>query len=57
MTGEDIEIIGSGRTDMGVHSLGQVVNFKTNSDMSLEKMNEYLYRYLPEDMVIKDKTG
>lgn len=54
MTGEDIEIIGSGRTDMGVHSLGQVVNFKTNSDMSLEKMNEYLYRYLPEDMVIKD---
>ncbi len=54
MTGEDIEIIGSGRTDMGVHSLGQVVNFKTNSDMSLEKMNEYLYRYLPEDIVIKD---
>lgn len=54
MTGEDIEIMGSGRTDMGVHSLGQVVNFKTNSDMSLEKMNEYLYRYLPEDMVIKD---
>ena len=54
MTGEDIEIIGSGRTDMGVHSLGQVVNFKTNSDIRKEKMNEYLYRYLPEDMVIKD---
>ncbi|WP_042274881.1 tRNA pseudouridine(38-40) synthase TruA [[Clostridium] dakarense] len=52
MTNENIEIIGSGRTDMGVHAYGQVANFKTNSDMSIKKMEAYLYEYLPEDIVI-----
>lgn len=54
MTNENIEIIGSGRTDMGVHAYGQVANFKTNSDMSLKKMQKYLTEYLPEDIVIKE---
>lgn len=54
MTEEKIEIIGSGRTDMGVHAYKQVANFKTNSNLSVEKMNDYLYKYLPEDIVIKD---
>jgi tRNA pseudouridine38-40 synthase len=53
MTEENIEIIGSGRTDMGVHAYGQVVNFKTLSDKSIEKMQKYLYDYLPEDIVIR----
>lgn len=52
MTNESIEIIGSGRTDMGVHAYGQVANFKTNSNLSIEKMKSYLYEYLPEDIVI-----
>lgn len=52
MTDEEIEIIGSGRTDMGVHAYNQVANFKTNSEMSLKKMQAYLYEYLPEDIVI-----
>ncbi len=54
MTDEEIEIIGSGRTDMGVHAYGQVVNFKTNSTISIEKMKTYLYEYLPEDIVVKN---
>ncbi|MBO3443985.1 tRNA pseudouridine(38-40) synthase TruA [Clostridium sp. CCUG 7971] len=52
MTDENIEIIGSGRTDMGVHAYGQVANFKTNSEMSIKKMEAYLYEYLPEDIVV-----
>ncbi len=53
MTEEEIEIIGSGRTDMGVHAIGQVANFKTNSDMSIQKIKSYLYEYLPEDIVVR----
>ena len=52
MTEEKIEIIASGRTDMGVHALGQVANFKTKSDLSVEKMQKYLYKYLPESIVV-----
>ena len=37
ITGEDVELNASGRTDAGVHSLGQVANFKTESDLSIEK--------------------
>ena len=29
ITGEDVELIASGRTDAGVHSFGQTANFKT----------------------------
>jgi tRNA pseudouridine38-40 synthase len=54
MNDESIEIIGSGRTDVGVHGIGQVANFKTNSDMSIEDIKDYLYKYLPEDIVVSD---
>ena len=36
MCGEPVEIAASGRTDAGVHALGQVANFHTESDMSTE---------------------
>ena len=52
LTEEKIEIVASGRTDMGVHALGQVVNFKTNSTKSVEKIQKYLYKYLPESIVV-----
>lgn len=54
MANENIEIIGSGRTDMGVHAYGQVVNFKTNSPLSLNKMHKYLYEYLPQSIAIRE---
>ena len=37
ITGEKVELIASGRTDAGVHALGQVANFKTNSTIPTEK--------------------
>lgn len=38
ITGENVELNASGRTDAGVHSLGQTANFKTNSKIDISKM-------------------
>lgn len=47
-----IKIIASGRTDAGVHALGQVANFKTGSDITLEKLRKALNAVLPADIAI-----
>ena len=52
MCGETIELQGSGRTDAGVHALGQVANFHTDCAMSPEEMRIYINRYLPEDIAV-----
>ena len=53
LTGEDCLLIGSGRTDAGVHALGQVANFKTSSKIPADKFSYALNSFLPEDIVIK----
>ena len=50
--GEPIEISGSGRTDAGVHAMGQVANFHCESTVSAAQILEDLRRYLPEDIGI-----
>ena len=49
---EPIEIIGSGRTDAGVHAKGQVANFHCESTMEAEEILRNLRKYLPEDIGI-----
>lgn len=49
---EPIEVSGSGRTDAGVHAVGQVANFHCHSAMSAEEILSQLRRYLPEDIGI-----
>jgi len=46
-------VIGAGRTDAGVHALGQVVNFKTESGIPLERLCVALNSVLPPDIVAK----
>ena len=52
MTGEEIEVIGCGRTDSGVHAKGFIANFKTESTIPSNKFREALNYRLPEDIVI-----
>lgn len=54
MTNEDVELFCGARTEVGVHAYGQVVNFKTTTDMSLLDIKRYLNRYLPMDIAIVD---
>jgi tRNA pseudouridine38-40 synthase len=54
MTGEDIQVIGCGRTDTGVHAESYAANFQTNYMASIDAMVDYLYEYLPEDIVVKN---
>ncbi len=52
MCKEAVGLQGSGRTDAGVHALGQVANFHTDCTMSPEEMRSYINRYLPEDIAV-----
>lgn len=50
--GETIKIIGSGRTDAGVHALGQVANFHCHSNLSTDEIQKNINSKLPEDIVL-----
>ncbi len=50
---ETIEVIGASRTDAGVHALGNVAVFDTQSRMPAEKISYALNQRLPEDIRIQ----
>ncbi len=54
ITGENISLLGSGRTDSGVHALGQVANFKTESNIKAAEFQKGLNSTLPKDITILD---
>lgn len=51
-TGEENEIIGASRTDAGVHALGNIAVFDTESPIPSDKMYMVLNRLLPDDISI-----
>lgn len=50
MTSAPVSLISSGRTDAGVHALGQVASFRTNSSLSPEIIKKGLNSMLPPDI-------
>ena len=50
LTGEEVRIAGSGRTDSGVHAVGQVVSFQTGSTIPVENWSRALNNRLPADI-------
>lgn len=53
---EDIHVIGASRTDAGVHSLGNMAVFDTDSRIPAEKISYALNRRLPEDIVVQSSA-
>ena len=53
LLGEKIEIMGASRTDAGVHALGNVAVFDTNTRIPGEKISYALNQRLPEDIRIQ----
>lgn len=54
LTGETLRITGAGRTDSGVHALGQVANFRTRCTIPADKVQLALQTHLPEDVIIRN---
>lgn len=52
MTGDAVTLYGAGRTDAGVHALGQAANFRTASGLAVKKFRDGLNFHLPHDILI-----
>lgn len=58
LTGEvGIRVNASGRTDAGVHALGQVVNFRSGRQLGPEVLLRGLNALLPADVVVREAAG
>lgn len=52
LAGKEIEVIGAGRTDAGVHAQAMVANFRLDTTLSEEEIRDYFNRYLPDDICV-----
>lgn len=52
VTGHEVRTIASGRTDAGVHALGQVVGFRTETHLSADVLRRALNAELPHDVAV-----
>ena len=54
ITGEEVHLIASGRTDAGVNALAQIANFRTNSNIEIEKLPYAINSKLKKSILIKN---
>lgn len=54
MCGGEVEVIGAGRTDGGVHAKGMVANAWLETERDCEEIRDYMNRYLPDDIAIRE---
>ncbi len=54
--GERVRVVGAGRTDAGVHALGQVGHFRTGRDREVQAIFRGVNSLLPDDIVVKAVT-
>jgi len=56
VTAKKVEVIGAGRTDAGVHALGQVANFIIDHSLEPERFRDALNYYLPREIRVKESS-
>jgi len=56
VTGEDVQVIGAGRTDAGVHALAQTANFHLEKPRDVSFLAEEINRHLPDDISVYTVT-
>lgn len=54
VTSTAVRIVGGGRTDTGVHALGQVVSFVVEWNHPLENLKKALNAHLPQDIAVRE---
>ncbi|MDD7204875.1 MAG: tRNA pseudouridine(38-40) synthase TruA, partial [Lachnospiraceae bacterium] len=54
LAGKQVEVIGSGRTDAGVHAVGQVASFHMPKHFSKDEIFIWLNEHLPADIAVTD---
>ncbi len=54
ITSENIKLIGAGRTDQGVHALGQVANFHTESQIPLHSLKKGINSLVGDDLHVRE---
>ena len=50
---DNVNVVGSGRTDSGVHALGQVANFKIDTNMDEEDLRKAINANIPKDIKVE----
>lgn len=54
LTGEKVKIRGAGRTDAGVHAVGQVCDFTLEKDFDVNRFPRAINHFLPQDISIRE---
>jgi tRNA pseudouridine38-40 synthase len=53
LTGESVALVAAGRTDAGVHALGQVINFQLERPFAVDRLPAALNARLAPDLVVR----
>ena len=55
--GQSVTVIGAGRTDAGVHARAMTCNVLLDTVKTEEEIQEYMNRYLPDDISVNSSTA
>ncbi len=54
LCGQEVTVIGAGRTDAGVHAVGMIANVHMETTGTVKEIQKYMNRYLPEDICVRE---